>query len=214
MDKSYENLLIPHLEDVEGFSDKVYYDQNKNPTVGYGFNLNSGDTVNYLKNHGISVEDVYKNGMNKEVASKIKRAMIPQEEKKLRDMHPGIMDMLAPNEQAAVMSLFYNNPKLVGPSLRGYLASGDKLNAAKEVLLKSNKDKDLGIAFRRMKESELLYPKMEDIAKIMTPEEKLELQSILQNSKNENVKRDIYNRYGNSLGLVPAPVKFNKLVSK
>lgn len=213
MDSSnnYKSQLKPFLKELEGFSKDVYKDSRGFDTVGYGFNLDAPETAGYLAANGYDANKIREQGMSEEDADRIKDFIIDKEEEKLRKRIPESFDTLSENEKAAVMSLHYNSPKLIGPSLQGYLASGDKLNAAKEIATRSNKNKELGVAFRRLKEAEMFNSNLGDVFKIMSPEEKYELQQIINNSDNENVKRDITERYGSFLGLKPTPIKFTKL---
>ena len=54
----YKDLLNPLLQKVEGSSPDSYNDQNDNPTVGNGINLNDPENVGILKMHGIDADDV------------------------------------------------------------------------------------------------------------------------------------------------------------
>lgn len=211
--EDYKNQLKTHLKDVEGFSEKIYKDSKGNDTIGYGFNLDAPDVAGYMQMNGYDRERLDREGLPVEAADQLKDFVIGKEEDKLKKRLPDVYDNLPSNEKAAVMSLFYNSPNLIGPDMTGYLANGDKLNAAKEILTKSNKNKDIGTGFRRMKEAEMFSgaDQIENVFKILSPEERVELQKMVESSDNENVKRDVINRYGKYLNPPSRSPAFTKL---
>lgn len=210
--QDYKAQLREHLKDVEGFSPTTYKDTKGNDTVGYGFNLNSPDTVGYMKLHGLDPERMKTEGMGQVDADTIQDFILNKDQEKLNQKLPNIFNNLQSNQQAALGSLHYNSPKLIGPNLTNYIANGDNLNAAREILANSNKNKELGIGFRRMKEADMFSGgNLGDVFKILSPEEKANIIDMVNSSDNENVKRDIIQKYGDALGLSPQKISFNKL---
>ena len=136
----YREALKPFLKEVEGYSSTIYPDAKGNPTVGYGFNLNSPEVVSTLNAHGYDLEKIQKEGLPEEVADKIKDSILDREENSFKNsITPEKFESLSDNEKSALMSMQYNSPGLIGPNMRGYLGADDKINVAREILLNSNK---------------------------------------------------------------------------
>jgi GH24 family phage-related lysozyme (muramidase) len=202
--KELYNLLNKH----EGFSELPYLDHKGNPSIGYGFNQNSED----VKNSFVKAQvDPNAQSLTREQADRIRDILIDKFENDLKNqITPEKFDSYSPKEKAGLMSLYYNSPGLVGPNLRGYLGADDKLGAAKEVLLNSNKDNELGVLKRRLDEADMLY-NVRDVGQILDPKEKYNLKKIYDSSDNDSAKKEIYDSYGDVLGVRPNEVQFNKL---
>lgn len=198
----YRKFFDPLIKNVEGSSDSSYTDSNGNPTVGQGLNLNDPTVQGLVAMHGYDPEDV-KAG-NRSIASEdlnsIQNSYLNGREKLVANkIGPDLYNTLAPNEKAAVMSMGYQSLNNLGPALTGHLASGDKPNAIKEMILNTNADNDPGILSRRMQEAQTYSPDpvtFSSAFKIMSLEEKQKLNDIINSAQNENVRQDLQTKYG------------------
>lgn len=211
----YRTYLDPLIKSVEGSSDTPYDDHNGNATVGNGLNLEDGDVQGLMKIRNIDPVEV-KSG-NRKLASDelgdIQNSYLDKREKLVRDkMGTGLFDTLEPHQQAAMMSMGYQSLNNLGPNLNSALAQGDKLGAMREMILNTNQEKNPGILSRRLKEAELYGGPLDltNTFKTFTPEEKAQVKSIIDSNKNENVKKEMMDKYGSYLG-EPQKVQFNKL---
>lgn len=213
--KTFKDYLNPLLEESEGFSEVPYQDQRGFTTVGHGFNLDAEDTANLMKLQGIDVDSLKANQskLSKDQADMIRDSILEKKQDKLRHrINPDMYDQLPENQKAALMSLMYNSPGLIGPNLVRSIASTDNINAAREIMLNSNKKKDPGILNRRIKEAQMyMGDKFGDVVKTLSPDEKNEILKILNKTENENTRQELLNKYGQELGLTPKPISFNKL---
>ena len=199
---AYKKLLYPLLDEVEGFRRKVYNDSRKIPTVGYGFNLNAPDTAGILKLHGHDVNALRrgKRGMNPRDAQLIRDAILDKHEQLLRHtIGDDLFNGLSHNKKAGLMSMMYNSPKLIGPKMIQGLATNDNdLALLQEVVLSSNKKKDPGTLYRRMREAELMSPdNFQNAFKAMEPNSLHELKTVAKDHP------EIQKRYGSLLSLEP-----------
>jgi hypothetical protein len=81
-----------------------------------------------------------------------------------------------------------------------------------EIVARSNKAKDPGILFRRLKEAQMYNPEQfENSFKTLPPEQLYELQQIIGKTKNPNTKAEMIEKYGQVLGIKPNPVAFEKV---
>ena len=214
----YRAILKPMLDKSEGFRDSVYFDAKQNPSIGYGFNLNDPANKELLRLNGISLEGLY-NGdkLTPEQADLLRNHSIDRKEKELRsNLSDDVFDNLQPHQQAALQSLNYNSNKLIGPKLKQYLADGDHLNLAKEVLTNSNPKKDLGTLVRRTDEASKYLndddSSVKDMFRNLNLEDHAKIQGILNNTDNENIKREYLDKYDKYLNQSNAqPLQFNKL---
>lgn len=218
--QTYRDIVIPMLEKAEGFKDTVYYDTNNNPTIGHGINLNDKANQEMLRLNEINVDDLYKGrSLSPEQSSSLKHKILDRKEKELKShVTDDLFNQLSANEQASLMSLMYNSRNLIGPKLREYLGSGDKLGAAREILANSNPKNELGTLFRRTDEAANFInnddTQMADLFRTLSPEESLKIKNILDNTKNENVKRDYLEKYGKYVNPPVPSVPLTKLFNK
>jgi GH24 family phage-related lysozyme (muramidase) len=217
MMEDYRNLLKPLLDEHEGFTDEVITDSNNNPTVGNGINLNDKNNHGILSIHGIDPTSLMNGGkISKEQGDAVRDTIINQKEKLIRDrIGNDLFDKLTNNEKASIASLGYNSLNLLGPKLREHLASGDKLMAAKEMLLNSNKDKSLGVLRRRTDEARTFLGDEEfsKLQQLLDDNEKSGLNEVINSSPNENVRKQYLEKYGNLIqrSNAPKPLDFTNL---
>ena len=212
--KTSRDYLNPLLEQSEGFSETPYQDQRGFTTVGHGFNLDAEDTANLMRLKGIDVDGIKANTstLSREQADDVRNSLLDKKEEMLKHrINPDMYDMLSENKKAALMSLMYNSPGLIGPNLIQSVSGDDDINAAREIMLNSNKKKDPGILHRRIKEAEMYSgDNFGNVIKTLTPDEKKQMLDIINKTQNENTKLEILNTYGRQLGLTPEPIAFNK----
>jgi len=191
MDDTYARLLKSILESKEGRSETVYPDEKGNPTVGVGTNLNSPEGLRDLERAGMSPERVLAGeSVPTEIQDAAMNSAIKRKEAMLQDKLPNAQ--LKENERAAIMSLMYNSPALVGPRLTEMLNKGDKESAAKEILLNSNKNKSPGLASRRIEESAMF--RGDNSLPPINMEEEANLKGTLSGIENKNEKERVFKR--------------------
>jgi GH24 family phage-related lysozyme (muramidase) len=183
--KMASEAIVGHEGDVK----QVYKDIKGIPTVGIGLNLKSPIVRTYIQGAGINPDDVI-NG----------KVQLPEDLAK--DIHENMVDRsigavmdtfadqgLSNNELAALASLHYNSPSLIGPNLTAALKKGDKVAASKEILLRSNKEKNRGLATRRLQEAKLFGGgKLPDL----TPEETMDLRGYFQDMPDTADRRRLF----------------------
>src|SRR6185503_4717253 len=199
--KLVDRLLETHLKDVEGYSPEVYADQKGIPTVGTGINLRSPSSAKAMDDLGIvqknaqeaqellgedDLERIKTNviGQKKDLLNTIKSQSFPQKE-------------LKENQEAALLSLAYNSPQLIGPNLRQRLNENDDLGAMREIILNSNKENSPGLQLRRIKEAELYGGPLDfqQLLKAMSPEEKKQVFDQLNQIENETQRNEVLQKY-------------------
>ncbi len=215
--KTYRDIVKPMLDQSEGFKDELYYDHNENPTIGPGINLNDDANKTLLGLHGIEPDSLYVGGkLNPEQSNALRDNILDRKETELRShISDDMFDKLPANKQAALMSLMYNSRNLIGPQMRQQLAGDDDLAVGREMLLNSNPKNDLGTLVRRTGEAEtyVSQDKLNDLFRSLNIEEQTKLKDILEKTKNENVKRDYLEKYGQYLNPgYNKPLNFNKLL--
>jgi len=195
MDDLYRKLLKDILESKEGRSDTVYEDHKGNPTVGVGTNLSHPETLDKLTKAGLSPERVLAGEpVPQEIQNKLLEDSLKEQEGKLDEKIPGVP--LKENERAALMSMMYNSSSLVGPKLQEFLKQGNKEDAAREILLNSNRDKNPGLASRRMEESAMFNDsKLPPI----NMEQEANLKGTLSGIENKNEKERVFKRLSDLL---------------
>lgn len=201
-DNIYKSQLDKLIKGHEQFRDSVYQDSDNNPTIGYGTNLNSPEVPEIMRLHDIDYDQVKLGNrkLSEEEANKIKDAQITDKEryfnKMLGERVPASSE-LNDTKKAALMSMYYNSPKLFGPNMVQHLNNNDDINVIKEMLLRSNKDKKPGVLKRRLDEAEV-YGGPQDFAntfKVMDNNEKRELIDILHRTENEQLKQELLKKY-------------------
>lgn len=215
----YRKYFDPLIKSVEGHSDDVYADSKGNSTVGTGLNLEDGTVQGLMKIRGYDPEEV-KSG-RRQIASAdldgIHNSYLDDRERLVKGrMGPDLYETLQPHEKAAMMSMGYQSLNNLGPSLTGAIAGNDKIAALREMILNTNKDKDPGILRRRMQEAELYGGPLDfsSAFKVMSPDEKKQLMSIIEKTQNEHTRQELVEKYGPYLNDIPAKQQFSKLFPK
>lgn len=193
--------LKDHLTDVEGYSTETYDDQKGIETVGKGLNLRSPATTASLLRLGHDPEAV-KTGavsLSDEDLGKAEDDVINQKRELFNNIKSQGFPQKEFNEaqEAAMLSLVYNSPQLLGPNLRQRLNENDDLGAMKEILLNSNKEQSPGIQLRRLKEAEMYGGPLDfqQLLKTMNPEEKKQVYNMLGKIQNEEQKTEALKKY-------------------
>ena len=213
-------LLYPFLEDVEDTHLQVYRDTKNNPTIGTGFNLDAPGAEEHLTPLKLSKEKLMGGHViTPEEARRLMDQKVHENEKLFSSMQKNYFPTtkLNPAQQAALLSMMYNNPSLIGPQMREHLNQNDTPAVIKEIMLRSNKAKDPGILKRRIQEAELYGGPVDfnTTIKSMDPEELAEIKSIMSSMTNQNELTRLQEKYPflkeerQPAGL---PVNFNKLL--
>lgn len=215
----YRQYFDPLIKSVEGHSDDVYADQKGNATVGTGLNLEDGTVQGLMKMRGYDVDEVKsgKRNIASEDLDSIHNSYLDDRERLVKGrMGNDLYETLQPHEKAAMMSMGYQSLNNLGPTLTGAIAGNDKIAAIREMVLNTNKDKDPGILRRRMQEAELYGGPLDfsSAFKVMSPEEKQQLTSIIEKTKNEHTRQELMDKYGPYLNDAPAKQAFSKLFPK
>lgn len=218
--KTYKDIIKPMLDKSEGFRDEVYYDKNNNPTIGYGTNLNDVANLEQMRLNNINVPDLFEGKrLTKEQAEYLRDVAINRKEKELRDnIGHDMFDNVDDNKKASLMSLMYNSNKLIGPKIKEYLGTGDHLGVAKEILIGSNKNKELGTLLRRADEASNYLGhdevQLNDLFKLVNLENEAQIKGLLDKSDNEPMKKEFNDRYGKYLNQNNTVPTFNNLFKK
>ena len=206
--------LKDFIKKHEGEKFKVYDDEPGNPTIGAGFNLNSPDASNILGQMGLNRQELLQ---GKEITPEQSNELL---DRKI-DAHQVLLERLRqkdfpnseiyPNEQDALDSLMYNSPKLIGPNMRQHLEANDDTEAAREIMLKSNRDKVPGIQKRRLEEAEMYAgDNFENVVESLSPEEITEVKNIIGQIKNPHTRMEIMKQFPFLKDVVPSS-RFKKL---
>jgi GH24 family phage-related lysozyme (muramidase) len=165
---TYRQRRYEFLSREEGIRTRAYDDATGLPvaegekvmgnvTVGIGFNMDREDARDVFKAAtGLNDEDfdaVYKGKqrLSQEHIRKLFDYTALEAEKivenKFKDSN------ISEHQRLALVSLAFNNPKLIGPNLTELIRKGDMAGARDEILFASNAKKDRGIAGRRYREA-------------------------------------------------------------
>jgi len=192
------------LEEHEGMSPTVYKDTSQIDTIGVGANLNSPATQRAAKNLSINTGQLRasQSSLTPEqsqlLAKETLKIKLPEYKRKIK--REPERPPLQTNQHAALLSLYYNNPQLIGPMLQHKVATGDDMGAAAEIMLRSNKDKLPGITKRRLAEAELyLGDKFPEIKQQLTPEDIKYIKDSLNSVENEHERARLLEKYGDLL---------------
>lgn len=157
--QTYREDRYQHMVDAEGLELKAYKDHNGFRTVGVGFNLDApGNKEQFMEVLGVD-ENFYnevrdgKRAITNEQARMLLDDTVMEAEAFVQQKFKGV-DLTA-HERLALVSLAFNNPGLIGPNLTRLIREGDREGALEEILYRSNKNKNRGIARRRYMEARL-----------------------------------------------------------
>lgn len=200
-DALVDRLLQSHLDDVEGYSSEVYNDQKGIPTIGNGINLRSPSSSKAMNDLGIvqNTDEKSNPTFNEEDLARIKTNVIGQKKELFNTIKSQSFPQkeLKENQEAALLSLAYNSPQLIGPNIRQKLNDNDDLGTMKEILLNSNKENSPGLQLRRVKEAELYGGPLDfqQLLKTLTPQEKQQVFDHLNNIENDAQKTEVLQKY-------------------
>lgn len=184
--------LRTFLKDVEGASLTPYEDIHGNPTIGVGAKLDSPE----LKSMGIHepaslTEDQMHELLDRQLATKRETFQKLKEEQ-----FP--LAHIEPHEEDTLLSLVYQNKNLVGPDMQRSLNTNQKDQVAKEILLRSNKNKIPGIQKRRLMEAQMYSGSPDafnDLIDSLSTEEISQIQNIMNNMQNKHELLKIQEQY-------------------
>lgn len=211
----YKSLLKPLLKDVEGYEEETYLDSKGNPTIGSGLNLNDPDVRGLFQLRDYDPDQIIKKERMppSEVLDEVKDSYLDRRQNLVKSkIGSDLYETLPANKKAALMSMGYQSLNNLGPSLTGHLASDDTIGAMREMILKTNPEKDPGTLVRRLKEAELYGGPLEFTStfKTLAPEERKQLLDTLDKIENPHTKAEMIEKY--KAYLQDAPVsKFNKI---
>lgn len=152
------------MSDGEKKSFRAYKDSAGNVTVGHGFNLDASGQMEMMKQTlGLSdkqASDIYsgKKTLSAEQAESLLNLSTGKAETQLNKKLETVgSPKLSANQRAALTSMIYNSPKLVGPKILKALQSGDYDEVARLISVTSDwqADQHPGLPTRRRKEAEL-----------------------------------------------------------
>ena len=118
--KIYYEKLYYIIASGEGFSPKVYKDSKRKLTIGYGFNMDRGNTSrdewNEIFRGTISFDSAKKGEIEitKEQARMLKRYGVQIRENELAKIYTPYWNTMRANERAILTDMYYHSPKLVG----------------------------------------------------------------------------------------------------
>lgn len=203
--------LKEHLMKWEGMENEPYQDTQDYKTVGIGANLDAVGTDEHLKAMGLDAQNLDR--ISDEQAQELFERQLSEKNKIFQNIRSNSFPNanIMPNEQDALMSMLYQNVGLIGPNMRGHLASDDDAAAFKEILLNSNKDKEPGIQRRRLDEAKMYAgERYEDFLSELSPEQIQELKTILENIKNPHTREQVFEEFPELVNIAPSN-RFNKL---
>lgn len=200
MDK-VKSLAKQKLKEFEGDSDEVYQDSKGIDTVGAGLALRSPTSKSAFSDLGYNVDDI-KSGQVSVPREDLDSAMDNVLTQKY-DLLNNIKEQSFPKknlndeQQAALLSLVFNSPELLGPNLRQYLNEDKDVDVMREIVLNSNKEGKPGVLFRRLQEAELYGGQkgFDDMLSTMSEQEKNIVFNTLNQTKNEQQKQKMMGKY-------------------
>ncbi len=173
------------LKEIEGFSADPYKDERGFSTVGYGANLDDPTTLDTMKRIGLEKVE------NETDAEKLMQAQLAEKQEELKKTVPNF-EQMTEGQKSALSSLVYNNPSLVGPTLRKHIEEGNHEAAAKQILLRSNLRQSPGLAKRRVEEAALYndgkLPPLEQ-------DEAAKIRDVLSKIQNKNTREKTLQRF-------------------
>jgi GH24 family phage-related lysozyme (muramidase) len=171
IDKDYiakRNRFIEEMESGPGASEQkefdVYKDSKGLRTIGHGYNIDAPGQFDKMKKIlGLSDEeaDAIVSGemsISKEQADKLFNFSAKKAERQLDEKLQSIGGVqLTSDQRAALVSMIYNSPKLIGPKILEALKSGNYEEVARLISITSDfqKRKHPGLPIRRRKEAAL-----------------------------------------------------------
>lgn len=213
MDDELKKLLKRH----EGQESSVYKDIKGIPTVGVGGNLQSPEIPQILEDLGTSREEVLS---GKQLTPEQQEGLLDSQIQEKRNYFDNIRKRDFPeaditeNEKTALESMMFQSPKLIGPNMRQLLQENKDIEAAKEILLRSNKEKSPGIAKRRLEESRMFAgDRYQELVDSLTSEEIKEVYNLVNSIKNPYTREEVLKEYP-FLRQITKPNRYKKLRNK
>lgn len=197
MDKNRQiDSIMDIIRGFEGFSSTAYPDIKDIPTVGLGVNLQSPEVPQILESQGLNVDELKagRQEITPEQADTVAREQLAEKLRyfdaiKNRDFPDSEIE---PHEERALLSLGYNSPRLWGPRIRKLLNINDDIGVAKEILLRSNRERSGGLQRRRILEAKIYAgDKWEEVLNSLSPEEHGEIMQILNTIRNPYTKKQL-----------------------
>ena len=136
-----EQLAERLIKRFEGFESRWYADAGK-PAIGYGFRKDRLEGMNIF----------IRRSLDSDRATAILRKIIKQEHEALRKLKG--FESLPPASKAALISMRYNSPALIGPKLRRNLALKDHSKAVLEIAYGHDPKGLYGLVVRRHTEAQ------------------------------------------------------------
>lgn len=165
---SYTTRRYEFLAESEGVRYRAYDDATGQPldadnpgakeglsTIGIGFNMDRPEArAIYRRATGRNNFDAVRSGRAKiteEDAKRLFEITIQDAEDFVRNRFQGVQ--LTEHQRLALVSLAFNNPALIGPNLTSMVREGRWNEARDEILYRSNRAQNRGIATRRFREA-------------------------------------------------------------
>jgi len=190
------DFLLEH----EGYSPTKYKDSSQIDTIGAGANLSSPATQKAAEALNLDMEQlrgpdgVLSPEQSRMMTRKTLEVKYPEYQTIKKRDFPNAK--LNEDQESALMSMYYNNPKLLGPMMRAHLDSNNVSKAAQEIMLRSNAGKVPGIAKRRLAEAERFAGEhFPEVMGSIDERAKGELLSLLERIKNPNEKARVLEKY-------------------
>lgn len=193
----FRSIWRQEAEKLEGYKTAMYPDHKGIPTIGIGANLKTKDAQDFLKAKGYKMSNILHNGQD------IKREHVEelfelQTENRVRDLRKHMkargsnFDTLPEHKKATLLSLYYNNPVLVGPKLSEAIKNGSDRSAAYEIALNSNKNKVPGVAKRRLYEAKMFAGNEWNKMVASFPREEVEkVADMIRSIKDESIRAEV-----------------------
>lgn len=174
LSNGYSRRRYSFLSQQEGVRFRAYDDQTGQPvapgtareglaTVGVGFNMERPDArAVYREATGRSDFDAVRAGTTKINDQDVQRLFehtIQEAEQFIQNRFRGVD--LREHQRIALVSLAFNNPSLVGPNLTRMVKEGDWNGARDEILHRSNRTSNRGLASRRWREAAMFTGPLE-----------------------------------------------------
>ncbi len=158
MDDNTRAILYPFLEELESTHLSSYPDEKGNITIGTGFNVDAPGAERHLKVLNLDKNKIKagEQQIDEPTARRLLDMKLHETENLFKHEQKNFpATELNPAQKAALISMMYNNPSLMGPELREHINQNDTEKVVREILLRSNKEKSPGIQKRRLREAEL-----------------------------------------------------------
>lgn len=154
---SYIQSRLDFLKESEGFRTTAYDDHKGIVTVGIGFNMEAAGARDRWEKALPDVSfDKVRDGKARLNDAQVKRLfdVSVEEAEDVVDNRLG-RTPLTEHQRAALVSLAFNSPGLIGPNLTGFIKEGDLDSVVMEILFRSNRTGHKGLQNRRIEEAQM-----------------------------------------------------------